>query len=215
LGLTTSCQTQNENLNLRRAIGETKTTVQSKTGENAILRQKLEKQAREHHQKESIVRQLYEEKLAKQKAETERIKGENQKVITDNQFLKHDLTLEAGKAKQLQRNLKAGGIQSGASPLSTPKKQRVLPFRDGFDDDDIIMLSPSKTRSKPSTPKGGTKRKRLANEQSPMQPPQLPLSEPKVGPPPSNQPVDAAITSDLLRKLAKGEDKLQVNPLHQ
>jgi hypothetical protein len=203
-------QAQTENLNLRRAIDETSSTVQSKTGENAILRQKLDKQARDSNQKESTIRQLYEEQLAKQKAETERIKGENQKVITDNRFLEHDLALEAGKAKQLQRNLKASGVKERASPASTPKRNRTLPFRDGFDDDDVLMFSPSKPRSKPSTPKGGTKRKRLPNEQSPMQPPQLPLSEPKPILSPSRRLTEMTSTSNLLRILSIEEDKLQV-----
>jgi hypothetical protein len=204
-------QARNENLNLRRTINETTSTVQSKTGENAILRQKIEKQTRESNQKELSLRQLYEQQLAKQKAETDRIKSENQKVITDNRFLEHDLALEAGKAKQLQRSLKTGSVHGRASPASTPKKNRTLPFRDGFDDDDITMLSPSKAKSKPSTPtKGGTKRKRLANEQSPIQPPQLPLSEPKPIPLLSNHLPDSNIVSDLLRKLSVEEEKLQV-----
>ncbi|KAF2417430.1 hypothetical protein EJ08DRAFT_643539 [Tothia fuscella] len=202
-------QFQQENLNLRRAVDETKSTVQSKSGENAILRQKLEKQARDSNQKESTIRQVYEEKIAKQKAETERIKSENAKVITDNRFLQHDLTLEAGKAKQLQKNLKNGSLKEHASPASTPKKHKVLPFRDGFDDDDVVMFSPSKSRSKPSTPsKGANKRKRGVNEQSPMQPLQLPLSEPKPAPSPSQRPADTVVTSDLLQRLTVGEDKL-------
>jgi hypothetical protein len=211
--LTYTFQAQNENLALRRNLDETTSTVQSKTGENAILRQKLEKQARDSNQKESSIRQLYQEQLAKQKAESERIKSENQKVITDNRFLEHDLALEAGRAKQLQRNLKAGGIKDRASPVSTPKKNRTLPFRDGFDDDDAITFSPTKARSKPSTPRGGTKRKRLPNDQSPVQPPSLPLSEPKAAPSPSQRFTDASYAPDLFLKLSLEEDKLQVRHL--
>lgn len=198
---------------MRRTIDETTTTVQSKAGENAILRQKLEKQARESNQKETSLRSLYEQQLAKQKAETERIKGENQKVITDNRFLEHDLALEAGKARQLQRNLKSGGIRDRASPASTPKRNRVLPFRDGFDDDDLVMLSPSKVRSKPSTPKGERKRKRLVNDQSPLEPVWLPLSEPKQPASPLQRPIDAGLASDV-QKLSLEKDQLQVRPMY-
>jgi hypothetical protein len=203
-------QAQSDNLTLRRTLDEATSTVQSKTGENAILRQKLEKQTKDSNQKQSTIRQLYQEQLAKQKAETERIKSENQKVITDNRFLEHDLALEAGRAKQLQRNLKAGGLSGRASPVSTPKKNRTLPFRDGFDDDDVITLSPSKTRSKPSTPKGGTKRKRLGNDQSPIQPPALPLSDTKVAPSPLQRSAETTFAPDLLSKLSIEEDNLQV-----
>jgi hypothetical protein len=197
-------------LTLRRTLDETTSTVQSKTGENAILRQKLEKQARDSNQKESTIRQLYQEQLAKQKVETERIKSENHKVITDNRFLEHDLALEAGRAKQLQRNLRAGGIRDRASPSTTPKKNKSLPFRDGFDDEDVITISPSKSRSKPSTPKGGTKRKRLVTDQSPIQPPALPLSEPKAAPSPFQRATETTFAPDLLWTLSLEEDKLQV-----
>jgi len=66
------------------------------------------------------------------------------------------------------------------SPAGTPRKtHKTLPPGDGFDDDDIITLSPSKRRDgkKAATPKQPGKRKRQVAHDSPV--PTLQLSEPR------------------------------------
>lgn len=81
-----------------------------------------------------------------------------------------------------------------ASPAGTPsKRQKTLPLGDGFDDDDVVMVSPSKRRdkTKASTPKQPSKRKRYMANDSPV--PILELSQPRTQPktldPPSfNEP---------------------------
>jgi hypothetical protein len=141
----------------------------------------------------------------------ERVKNERETVVTNNKFLEHDLALEAGKSRQIQKALKAGPGERQKHGDVTPKKSKVLPFRDGFDDNDLVMLSPSKTRSKPNTPKAGAKRKRNVNDNSPMAPPPpaLQLSEPKLAPTPPRPTAGPQITSDLLLKLSKDESKLR------
>jgi hypothetical protein len=127
------------------------------------------------------------------------------------------LALEVGKSRQFQRTQKAGNVErpkSGQrfSPAVTPKKSKVLPYRDGFDDSDLVMLSPSKPRdrSKPTTPKAGAKRKRTGNDlQSPIAPPQLPLSEPKPPPVPPQARIDVNVAAELLQKLANEHNKLR------
>lgn len=190
-------------------------TVQSKTGENAILRQKQDKHAKDADQKISALMQLHAEKDAKKNAELERIKREREKVVTDNRFLEHDLALETGKNRQTQKTLKVGNATRSNSGQRTnlnvtPKKAKVLPYRDGFDDGDLVMLSPSKLRdrSKPSTPKAGAKRKRTGKEvQSPIPLPQLPLSEPKPPSLPPQAQAEARVASDLAIRLAKEQNK--------
>ena len=47
-----------------------------------------------------------------------------------------------------------------------------MPYRDGFDDDELVLVSPSKAKDKPkaeTTPRAGNKRKRNTNP-SPVQP---------------------------------------------
>jgi Protein of unknown function (DUF3636) len=125
--------------------------------------------------------------------------------------LEHDLALEAGKTRQIQKAMKTGTGGGQKQGDVTPKKSRVLPFRDGFDDNDLVMLSPSKPRSKPSTPKAGAKRKRNANDNSPVAPPipALQLSEPKLLPTPPRPTVGPQITSELLQRLSIDESKLR------
>jgi hypothetical protein len=103
-------------------------------------------------------------------------------------FLEHDLAREADKTKRLKKNTRNNvpSLQkqySVPSPVGTPKRQQKhLPFRDGFDDDDILMASPTKNRdkSKAVTPKQASKRKRQVVDQSPV--PALQLSEPRAPP---------------------------------
>ncbi|RDI82920.1 hypothetical protein Vi05172_g7277 [Venturia inaequalis] len=204
-------QLENDRISLEHAVEEARAVAQSKTGEAAILRQKTDKAAREYDQKVAALRQLHAEEQSKQKAELERVKNEREKVLTNNKFLEHDLQLEAGRARQAQKPMRNGSTGGQRNGDATPKKNRVLPFRDGFDDNDLVMLSPSKPKSKPSTPRAGAKRKRNAVDNSPMAPPiaALQLSEPKPLPTPPRPTDDPQITSDLLQKLSIDESKLR------
>jgi hypothetical protein len=89
---------------------------------------------------------------------------------------------EAERVKNLKRNINGSNAKpkgypgSKPSPLSTPDKAKALAYRDGFDDAEIQMSSPSKglaSRSKNGTPKLGAKRKRKIVDDSPGKPLQL------------------------------------------
>jgi hypothetical protein len=192
-------------------VEEARAVAQSKAGEAAILRQKTEQAAREYDQKVSTLRQIHAEEHAKQKAELERVKNEREKIVTNNKFLEHDLALEAGRTRQIQKAIKTGPSGGQRHGDVTPKKSRVLPFRDGFDDNDLVMFSPSKTRSKPTTPKLGAKRKRNINDNSPVAPPPLALqlSEPKLPPTPPRPTINLELTSNLFLQLSMDEAKLR------
>ena len=125
------------------------------------------------------MRQLHADAITKQKAELASVRKEREKIATSNRFLEHDLVVEAGKTKHAAKPARPGAERPG-SAFGTPKKSKNLPYRDGFEDGDIIMHSPSRTRdkSKQSTPKGGAKRKRTITDQSPIAPLPLPLVSP-------------------------------------
>jgi hypothetical protein len=96
------------------------------------------------------------------------------------------------------------------SPAGTPsKRQKNLPLGDGFGDDDIVMVSPSKRRdkSKAGTPKQASKRKRQTINDSPV--PILELSEPrtqhKAPDPPSSK--EAHFDINLLRNLRNHDQR--------
>ena len=196
---------------------EAKFTVMSKAGEISIVRRNHEKAAQEYKQRIEAMKQDHAGKMAKQKAELEKTRKDRELVETNNLFLEHDLAREAEKAKQIKKSLKDGaGSKSRppqGSPAVTPKKHRSLPFRDGFDDDDIIMVSPSKARDKPkiSTPKLGAKRKRQAIDQSPLQPLQLSESRERTKQQDLVEAPDLDIDLALLTKLGKEDERFEVS----
>jgi hypothetical protein len=198
-------------------VEEAKSTAMSKAGEISIVRRNHEKATQEYKRKIVVMQQDHEEVVAKQKAELEKTRKDRELVETNNLFLEHDLARESEKAKQIKKSLKDGaGSKSRppqGSPVVTPKKHRSLPFRDGFDDNDIIMVSPSKARDKPkiSTPKLGAKRKRQVIDQSPLQPLQLSESRERIKQQDLVEAPDLNIDLALLTKVGKGDERFEVS----
>ncbi|KAI9816238.1 MAG: hypothetical protein M1827_001839 [Pycnora praestabilis] len=158
---------------LQKSIDDANATVLSKAGENAILRAKQEKTAIEHRRMLFTLQKLHADEATRQKAEVEAARAEKQRITTENAFLKRDLTEEGERTRNLLRNLRVGvSTTTAAAPRpTTPRKGKSLAYRDGFDDDEITTVSPSKSGgiSKPGTPKAGVKRKRKVVEESPGQ----------------------------------------------
>ena len=124
---------------------------------------------------------------------------------TNNRFLEHDLAQEAEKARARKRPLNdvhANGRRNQPaqmSPVTTPKKDKSIPFRDGFDDEEVVFISPSKPKaiSRPSTPKAGNKRKRAQTEQYQSPGQALPLTEPERAPEPEEPIATHGSTADV------------------
>jgi hypothetical protein len=92
-------------------------------------------------------------------------------------FNQHDVR-DAGMAPRTRKPMAARPKASAVvSPAGTPRKKARGPLGDGFDDDDIVMASPSRTRDrqKTATPGLAGKRKRNVIDNSPIP---LQLSEP-------------------------------------
>lgn len=93
-------------------------------------------------------------------------------------FRQHDVR-EAGMAPRSRKPMTARPKASAAvSPAGTPRKKARGQLGDGFDDGDIVMASPSRTRERPKTgtPTLAGKRKRNVVDNSPIP---LQLSEPQ------------------------------------
>jgi len=156
----------------KKTAEDARAAVMSKTGEIAIVRANHDKTAKEYERRLAVMQQLHAEETSKQRAELDRLRRDRDKVETDNRFLQHDLAQEAERSKGSRRTLAirpSNGTKPAEaaqpSPASTPKKDKSLAIRDGFNDDEVIFISPTKAkdRSKASTPKG-VKRKRQAVE---------------------------------------------------
>lgn len=143
------------------------------------------KTSKEHEKQMTALQKLHADTAVRQKVEIENARAERERIATENRFLKRDLIEESEKAKQLQRAVKGAVGTTHGRIANSPQKGTVATLayrdnlRDGFDDDEIQAVSPSKTvaRSKATTPKAGAKRKRKAVDDSPGQP--LQLSQPK------------------------------------
>ena len=150
------------------------------------MRNNQVKTVKEHERVLKELQKHHTDVIVRQNMEIENIRTEREKLITEKKYLQHDLTEESERARQFQRAAK--GVQGGnvivtksfqTNAPGTPKKNVVQPFRDGFDDDEIMARSPSRTpgKAKLATPKAGDKRKRNKPDASPSQP--LQLSQPR------------------------------------
>lgn len=146
--------------------------LNAKAGEIAIVRSKQDKAAKEHEREMTTLRKLNEEKMAKQLRALEAAKIAQQQAATEREFLKQDLSEEAERVRRLKA--REAAEKRGDAGISTPRKKKSLAHRDGFDDDEIQIispskLSPSKFQKKPGTPTRAGKRKRKAVD-SPVAP---------------------------------------------
>ncbi|PGH04162.1 hypothetical protein GX51_03669 [Blastomyces parvus] len=149
--------------------------TESKAGEIAIIRANQAKLEKAHNRQLSTLRAQMADELKKYQAEIEATTMDSKLLTTENAFLKQDLKDETQKLNEL-RKAKA---KLEENPPLTPKKSKILPLRDGFDDDEI-MLSPTKSagrRSKRGTPSVSGGRKRKAIDDSPIKAPTLELSQ--------------------------------------
>lgn len=168
-----------ERARLKKTAEDAQSALYAKTGEISIVRSNHDKAAKDFERRMAVLQKTHAEEIAKQQAELAAAKSDVQKSKTDQTFLEHDLKI-AQEARR--RTLKEGPGNKQLSTVTTPKKTRNAVYRDGFDDDEIAMVSPSKSRDrrgkdKNTTPKGHGKRKRADTQQhSPTKP--LPLSAP-------------------------------------
>lgn len=162
--------------------------AQSKIGEIAIIRANQLKTNSENEQKLLMLQKQHANEIASHKLELEMARAEQKKIATEKGFLEFNLAEGTEKIRNLQRAVKQGRQASTIkkdshdNPL-TPQKSRSVQYGDGFNDDEMQVISPPKLaiRSKPVTPKAGAKRKRKTVDNSPAKPVPLalPLSQPK------------------------------------
>ncbi|KAF2771895.1 hypothetical protein EJ03DRAFT_372461 [Teratosphaeria nubilosa] len=153
-----------EQARLRQAEQDARNAALAKQGEIAIVRSNQEKAAKEYERRIEVMKKTYADDAARQKQELEASHKENQKMQTDNRFLQHDLAQEAERAKR------AGPAKTRPTASNkekeTPKKAKRTGLGDGFDDEEVRVISPSKSKERPKdqTPKHAAKRKRTAHD---------------------------------------------------
>ncbi|KAG0157904.1 hypothetical protein PDIDSM_5416 [Penicillium digitatum] len=157
-------QMEQEREQMLQELAEARTQVETKAGEISIIRKKQTTMTQDYDRQLAALRKSMADEIAKHKQEVEAAMSEGKVLATENIFLQQDLVDEAYQL----RNYKSKNREMEA-PV-TPRKSRVLPFRDGFDDDEIAMVSPSKSaaRSKRATPTVPGKRKRQSSQDGPV-----------------------------------------------
>lgn len=158
-------QLAQEKEQLQRELSEAQALAETKAGEIAIIRSKQASMVRDYDRQLAALRKAMADEVAKHKVEVEAAMSEGRKLATENTFLQHDLAEETYHLRNVRA--KQQRLEDKAQPV-TPKKSRILPFRDGFDDDEIAVVSPSKSaaQSKRATPTHPGKRKRQASQES-------------------------------------------------
>lgn len=188
--------------------------VIKKSGEADNLRRRNEHATRQAEQRLAQQQQEYTELANKVAGERDALLRQLAQAKTNSAFDEHSRHEE-----QMRRPRRAvparpkPGASATRSPAGTPKKgQNDLPLGDGFDDDDMIIVSPSKRREKSRvfTPKQLNKRKRQVINDSPVQ--ILELSEPRdklrAPEPPSFN--EHKIDTTLLRSLWKDDRRFRL-----
>ena len=166
---------------LQHVAESAKASASSRAGEIAIVRANQIKLERESEKRVAALQKAHAEEAARQKIEVDKARADRQQIETQKRFLENELARETEHTKTLQRAARSGGgkttIAGAVSKPMTPKKGKVT-YGDGFDADEIQVASPPRMalRSKPLTPKAGSKRKRPV-ESSPSKP--LQLSQPR------------------------------------
>lgn len=183
---------------LAKELYSTKSTLITQQGEISIIRAKQANESKVFDRQLTAMKKSLQEDSVRNKERIELIKQEKERIETENKFLKQDLAEEAQKSKTLNRTLQErptdiSNNERAAALNTTPKKAHVHSLRDGFDDDEIIAISPIKSgggrKSKGGTPTGA-KRKRKVVDVSPV--PALVLRQSGITPPAiEGKPVEA------------------------
>ena len=164
---------------LSNELEAARNSILTQKGEIAIVRANQSKDSQNYADQLAALRRSMHEDAANSKTSIEATNRQTEKAANDNQFLRRELQEERERIKMLRSNLrdKETILAKGAAGASTPQRNRQLPLRDGFDEDDVVMMSPSRAgrHSKPSTPTKAGKKKRKVPHASPG--PALDLTE--------------------------------------
>ncbi|KAL3466516.1 hypothetical protein BJX64DRAFT_250216 [Aspergillus heterothallicus] len=145
-------------------LAAAKSLAETKAGEAAIIRSKQTKLIEDYERQITTLRKTIAEEMAKYKEEADAARAEGRMLATENAFLRQDLAEEALRLNQMKAKAQA----EEKEPPITPRKTKALPFRDGFDDNEILAASPSKSgNSKQKTPTAAGKKRRRTSQGSP------------------------------------------------
>ncbi|RMZ82477.1 hypothetical protein DV737_g1960, partial [Chaetothyriales sp. CBS 132003] len=149
--------------------------VEEQQGQIEIIRENRAKEAKIADRQMVALQKTMADESLKQRAALDALAARNKEIETRNQYLDHELAQEAELTRALRRRLSEVPKDKPERPMTattTPRKAQADSLRDGFDDDEVMAVSPVKSakRAKPQTPTAAGKRKRKPDNQSPIKP---------------------------------------------
>lgn len=211
---------------LQKKLKQATVDVQTKTGENLLLRKKMEKAETEHRSEVDAIRSYAQQKSDKAEEEMSKLRADVVKMQADLEFDRNDQQAMHRELKQYQEKDRQPSKPLKDTSLQTPRKTRIIELCDGFDADEAGMVRSSPPVGIPGsrgrkTPSKSAKRKRKPND-SPMKHSQtlmLPILQSgnnsqrsvmmETGPEPDEEDFDAMIDKMTLEDLGLGNDDRQ------
>ncbi|KAK6336999.1 hypothetical protein TWF718_009785 [Orbilia javanica] len=211
---------------LQKKLKQANVDVQTKAGENLLLRKKMEKAETEHRSEVDAIRSYAQQKSDKAEEEMSKLRADVVKMQADLEFDRNDQREMHRELKQYQEKDKLPSKLPKDTGILTPRKNRITELCDGFDADEAGMVRSSPPVGMPGsrgrrTPSKSAKRKRKPNE-SPMKHSQtlmLPILQSgnnsqrsvmmEIGAESEDEDFDAMIDKMTLEDLGLGNDDRQ------
>lgn len=127
-------------------------------GENAVIRGKNANDAKLAERQLNAAKRQMQELATKHQAELQSRDAAYTELTTHYKFVQHELDVQSLKINTLQKQAKDKSVQDRPSEaIPSPRKNLHNTLRDGFDDDQMLQLSPARSparrkSTKPTTP---------------------------------------------------------------
>ncbi|KAK5944250.1 hypothetical protein PMZ80_003531 [Knufia obscura] len=151
---------------LRKEKEALNTQLFTARGEISVVRSKNVNDLKAAERQIDILKKQMQEQATKHQTTLQAKEAAYVQLVTDSNFQKHELDEQTRRVQVLQRQAKERPLNDRPNDINlSPRKGLASNLRDGFDDDEVMQLSPGRSparrrTSKPNTP---TKKRKQAN----------------------------------------------------
>jgi len=156
---------QSELEQLRKEKEALNTQLFTARGEISVVRSKNVNDLKAAERQVEILKKQMQEQASKHRTTLQSKEAAYTQLVTDSNFQKHELDEQTRRLQALQRQAKERPLQDRPNDVNqSPRKGLANNLRDGFDDGEVMQLSPGRSparrrTSKPNTP---TKKRKQA-----------------------------------------------------
>lgn len=154
-------------------LKQAKDDLMTQKGEIAIIRENKDKETKVFDRQLAAMKKSMQDEAIKHQTALDSLSSKHGALTTEFNMTKDDLKEETRRNKSLQARLKDRPGEKAGDRTASPQKQiSANSLRDGFDDDEMMAVSPVKSasrRSKNNTPTAANRRKRKVDS-SPIKP---------------------------------------------